>query len=105
MNRKDLLAEVQAALGGTATRGAAEVALSAVLRTIRAGLLRDGEVKLAGLGTFRMKQVKARRALLPGSPREVLIPTRRVLRFVPSPRGESSQNSGRRTQKQLPSAP
>ena len=87
--RRDLLAQVQQALGGTATRGAAEVALSAVLRGIRAGLLEDGEVKLAGFGTFCMKQVQARRVLLPGSEREMLLPARRVLRFHPSPKPNS----------------
>lgn len=85
MDKHDLLQRIQKALGGTATHGAAEVALSAVLRSIRAGLLEDGEVKLAGFGTFRMKQVQARRLLLPGSTQQMLLPPRRVLRFTPSP--------------------
>lgn len=93
MNKQDLLEQVQQALGGTATHGAAEVALSAVLRAIRAGLLEDGEVKLAGFGSFRMKKVGARRILLPGSGREMLLPERRVLRFVPSPRVKNAQFS------------
>lgn len=80
----DLLAEIQRALGGTATRGAAEVALSATLRAIRAGLLEDGEVKLAGLGSFRMKEVAARRVQLPGSRQSMLLPRRKVVRFTPS---------------------
>ena len=86
MDKQDLLQHIQQALGGTATRGAAEVALSAVLRGIRAGLQEDGEVKLAGFGTFRMKRVAARRLLLPGSEKELVLPERRVLRFQPSPR-------------------
>lgn len=84
MKREDLLAEVQRALGGTATRGAAEMALSATLRAIRAGLLEEGEVKLAGLGTFRMKEVAPRRVLLPGSTRCVELPRRKVVRFTPA---------------------
>lgn len=85
MTRQDLLTHIRSALGGTATQGAAEVALSAVLRAIRAGLLEDGEVKLAGFGTFRMKQVQARRLILPGSAQALRLPPRRVLRFTPSP--------------------
>lgn len=104
MNTQDLLAQVQQALGGTATRGAAEVALGAVLRAIRAGLAEDGEVKLAGFGTFRMRAVQARRVLLPGSSREVLLPTRKVVRFSGSPAASKSHIFSGRTQKRLPSS-
>lgn len=86
MDNQDLLAHVQQALGGTATRRAAEVALSAVLRSIRAGLVEEGEVKLAGFGTFRMQPVQARRLLLPGRAEALQLPPRRVLRFTPSPK-------------------
>lgn len=84
MRKQDLLTRMQQALGGTATRGAAEMALGAVLRAIRAGLLEDGVVKIAGFGTFRMKQVRPRRLLLPGSAQELHLPARSVLRFTPS---------------------
>lgn len=85
MKTKDLLAEIQRALGGTATRGAAEMALSATLRAIRAGLLEEGEVKLAGFGSFRMKEVAPRRVLLPGgNARGLQLPRRKVLRFAPA---------------------
>lgn len=104
MNKEDLLAKVQESLGGTATRGAAAIALSATLRAIRAGLLEDGEVKLAGFGTFRMHRVKSRRVLLPGSRRELLLPERRVLRFTASPTTLRMKISMGRTQKQLSSA-
>lgn len=102
MNTQDLLAQVQQALGGTATRGAAEVALSAVLRAIRTGLVEDGEVKLAGFGSFRMQAVQARRVLLPGSSQALVLPPRNVLRFTPSP--ANSHNFPGRTQKRLPSS-
>ena len=104
-NKQNLLENVQLALGGTATRWAAEVALSAVLRAIRAGLLEDGQVKLAGFGTFRMKHVGARRLLLPGSDRELRLPERRVLRFTPSPRTRRTLRSPGRTQNGLPYSP
>lgn len=105
MNTNDLLAEVQHVLGGTATRGAAEIALHAVLRAIRDGLAEDGEVKLAGFGTFRVRQVAGRRLLMPGSRREHHLPPRRVLRFSPSPHLLAKHKSESRTQKQLPSSP
>lgn len=105
MKNKDLLAEIQRALGGTATKGAAEMALSSVLRAIRAGLLEDGEVKLAGFGSFRMQPVAARRLLLPGSPRHMDLPAREVVRFSPSPRVPMSHKSAGRTQKRLPTSP
>lgn len=106
MKKKDLLAEIQRALGGTATRGAAEMALGATLRAIRAGLLEDGEVKLAGFGSFRMQRVAARRVLLPGSGRSMQLPQREVVRFVPSPRAVGgAHKSASRTQKRLPSSP
>ena len=105
MNTQHLLAHVQKALGGTATRGAAEVALHAVLRAIRAGLLEDAEVKLAGFGTFRLKEVAARRVLLPGSGQECRLPPRRVVRFNPSPKLDKPHNFDGRTQKRLPSSP
>lgn len=92
MRKKELLAEIQRALGGTATRGAAEMALSTVLRAVRAGLLEDGEVKLAGFGSFRMQEVAPRRVLLPGGERSMELPRRRVVRFTPSPLVERGAN-------------
>lgn len=104
MKKKDLLPEIQRALGGTATRGAAEMALNTVLRAIRAGLLEDGEVKLTGFGSFRMRCVEARRVLVPGKSQPMLLPRRNVLRFSPSPLISSPDKYASRTQKQLPSS-
>lgn len=82
MNRKQLLELVRHALGGTATPGAAELALTAVTRAIKDGLKEDREVKLARFGTFRLRRVAARRLLLPGSGQEMQLPERDVLRFI-----------------------
>lgn len=82
MNRRQLLELVRHALGGTATPGAAELALTAVTRAIKDGLKEDREVKLARFGTFRMRRVAARRLLLPGSGQEMQLPERNVLRFI-----------------------
>ncbi len=85
MNRKQLLELIRNALGGTATHRAAELALDSVIRALQDGLREDGEVKLARFGTFRMRQVAARRLLLPGSNNPMELPSRRVLRFTPTP--------------------
>lgn len=83
MNRKELLELIRQALGGTATQGAAELALQAVTRAVQDGLREDGEVKLARFGTFRMRRVAARKLLLPGCGTPMQLPEREVLRFIP----------------------
>lgn len=80
-----LIPRIQKSLGGTATQGAAELALQAVIRAIRDGLKESGEVRLARFGSFRVKEAAPRRLLLPGGGREMELPRRRVLRFTPSP--------------------
>ncbi len=84
MTPPELLEEIRRALGGTATHRAAELALQAVVRAIRDGLAEDGEVKLAGFGSFRYKTVAARKLQLPHSGESMQLPQRRVLRFIPS---------------------
>ncbi len=76
---------VRLALGGTATPGAAELALATVTTAITEGLLSDGEVRLAGFGTFRLRERAPRRLLLPGSGTPMQLPRRKVICFTPSP--------------------
>ncbi len=76
---------VRKALGGTATPGAAELALATVIRALTEGLMEDGEVRLAGFGTFRLRERAPRRLLLPGTATAMQLPRRRVLCFTPSP--------------------
>lgn len=85
MNRADLQEQVRQRLGGTATPMAAQLAVDAVLKAIHQGLLRDGEVKLARFGTFRVQQRAQRRLLLPGSGQSMTLPPRKVVQFRPSP--------------------
>ncbi|MBR5887047.1 MAG: HU family DNA-binding protein [Akkermansia sp.] len=87
MNRKELLELIRKSLGGTATQNAAELALNAVTRAIQDGLREDGEVKLARFGSFRLRKAAPRRLLLPGSNKELILPERRVLRFIAPPKG------------------
>lgn len=86
MHRTELEQHIREALGGTATHYAAELALTAVIRAIRDGLKVDGEVKIAGFGTFRMVPREPRSLLLPGSGKTMQLPARTELRFQPSPR-------------------
>lgn len=86
MRRKQLLENIRRALGGTATQNAAELALNAVTQAIRDGMREDEEVKLAKFGSFRLKQVRERRLLLPHNGQSLTLPPRKVLRFIPSPR-------------------
>lgn len=85
MNRRGLEEAVRAALGGTATHMAAELAVEAVLRGIADGLREDGEVKLARFGTFRLKVRQPRRLTLPRNGAEHLLPKRTVLCFKAAP--------------------
>ena len=84
MNRNDLQELVRQQLGGTATPMAAQLALDAVLQAIGQGLTRDGEVRLAKFGTFRVSQRAPRRLLLPGSRQSLILPQRQVIQFKSS---------------------
>ena len=84
MNRNDLQELVRQQLGGTATPMAAQLALDAVLQAIGQGLARDGEVKLAKFGTFKVSQRAPRRLLLPGSQQSLTLPQRQVILFKSS---------------------
>ncbi len=76
---------VRQALGGTATPGAAELALASVTAAITEGLLEDGEVRLARFGTFRLRERAPRRLLLPGTRTPMQLPRRMAASFSPSP--------------------
>ena len=84
MNRNDLQELVRQQLGGTATPMAAQLALDAVLQAIGQGLARDGEVRLAKFGTFRVNQRAPRHLLLPGSRQSFTLPQRLVIQFKSS---------------------
>lgn len=83
MHRHELEERIREALGGTATRYAAELALNAVIRAVREGLREDGEVKLAGFGTFRLVRCAPRLLKLPHTGEARLLPERTELRFTP----------------------
>ena len=92
MNRESLQELVRHQLGGTATPMAAQLALDAVLRGICQGLQRDGEVRLARFGTFRVQQRQPRRLLLPGTDQSLTLPLRRVVQFKQSNHPDSGKH-------------
>ena len=81
MNRHDLQELVRHQLGGTATPMAAQLALDAVLQAMKDGLRQDGEIRLAGFGTFRVQTRAPRRLLCPGSKAPLVLPKRQVVTF------------------------
>lgn len=81
MERQELLYRVRKALGGTATQQAAELALDAVIQSIREGLAEDGEVRLAHFGSFKMQRCKPRRLRNPRTQEMMQLPERYELRF------------------------
>lgn len=85
MNSVQLNDLVREALGGTATSVAASLSIEAVLRSIQEGLREDGAVKLAGFGSFRVKETAARSLRLPSDGRICDLPARPVLRFKAAP--------------------
>ncbi len=85
MNNHGIVERVRLSLGGTATPGAAELALAAVTQALTDALAEDGELRLAGFGSFRLCERAPRRLLLPGTGKPALLPRRRVIRFTPAP--------------------
>lgn len=92
MNKKQLLEQIRLTLGGTATPGAAELALDSVIRAISDGLQEDKVVRLANFGTFELRESQARRLTLPHNGASLTLPQRKVMRFRPSP-GLSREHS------------
>ena len=58
--------------------------VSNVLNQIRRGLDRDGLVKIAGFGTFKMDKVEARMRYNPTTGERVEEPEHELIKFVPS---------------------
>jgi len=81
MNSVELNDLVRDALGGTATSVAASLSIDAVLRSIEEGLREDGLVKLAGFGSFQVKETAARSLRLPSNGKICDLPARSQLRF------------------------
>ncbi len=86
MPHLSLTERVRRSLGGTATPGAAELAIAAVAQALVEGLAEDGEVRLANFGVFSLRRRAARRLLIPRSGQAVLLPERQEIFFHPAPK-------------------
>jgi len=86
MNKADLVTEVHKLLGDGSSRAAAERAADSVLRAIKRGLKKDGEVHLVGFGTFSVSQRSARNGYNPHTRQPMKIPAIKLVRFKASSR-------------------
>ncbi len=93
MKRQHIVEEIRQALGGTATTHAAQLALEAVLLSIKEGLQQDGMVKIAGFGTFRVHEQAARMGHHPLTADPCPIPAQRTVKFKASPQQYSAPHS------------
>jgi DNA-binding protein HU-beta len=84
MNKSALIDEVRKLLAGDTTRAAAERATAAVIAAMKRGLRRDGEVAVAGFGTFNVAKLPARRGFNPHTRRPMRISAVKTVRFRPA---------------------
>ena len=84
MNKSELVLEIQSRLGDDATKSCAERALSAVLESLKAGIVKDGMVQLIGFGTFFVTERKARQGINPQTGKAIQIAASKTVRFRPS---------------------
>ena len=81
MNRMDLVDEMVEVLG---SRKVAEDAYVCIVETIKRALKRKEPISLAGFGTFKVGERKARRGRNPRTGESILIAARTVPKFVPA---------------------
>lgn len=81
MRRKELIEEITIQVD--TTRNHAERILDAVLEGIREGLVETDEVKIAGFGTFSLRERAERQGRNPQTGEPMTIPARRVVHFKP----------------------
>ncbi len=80
MNKQDIIERVRDVLGST--RADAERAVNTVVETIVGAVARGEEVSVAGLGTFRRRERKARTARNPRTGETVRVPATKVPKFT-----------------------
>lgn len=80
MNKTDLIAKVATVVG---TQKQAKEAVDCVLDTITEALAAKDTVQIAGFGSFKVGQRKARTGRNPQSGAAIAIPARNVPKFLP----------------------
>lgn len=82
MNKAALIDELHNQLGGT--RVQAEQAMETIISAITGELKKGGEVSIAGLGIFKVKDRKARTARNPRTGETIQVAAMRVPKFQPA---------------------
>ena len=80
MNKTDLIAKVATVIG---TQKQAKEAVECVLDAITEALANQDSVQIAGFGSFKVCERKARTGRNPQSGASIDIPARKVPRFIP----------------------
>lgn len=80
MNKTDLIAKVATVVG---TQKQAKEAVDCVLDTITEALADQESVQIAGFGSFKVSERKARTGRNPQSGASIEIPARKVPKFIP----------------------
>jgi len=80
MNKADLINKVSEVLS---SKKDAQAAVDCTIRTITEALSGNDSVKLVGFGTFKTANRKARKGRNPQTGKEINIPEKNVLKFVP----------------------
>jgi nucleoid DNA-binding protein len=80
MNKTDLIAKVATVIG---TQKQAKEAVECILDAITEALSNQDSVQIAGFGSFKVSERKARTGRNPQSGAAIDIPARKVPRFIP----------------------
>lgn len=83
MNKTDLTNELYERRGGEdiMTKAAAERIVTDVLELIQEGVLRDGEARFAGFGTFSVSERAARNCINPQTHKKMRVKAKKVPKF------------------------
>ncbi len=81
MNKAELVAEIQKALGDETSKAAAERALDAVLEGVKKGIKKDKTVQLIGFGTFTVAKRAARTGINPQTKEKIKIKASKTVKF------------------------
>jgi nucleoid DNA-binding protein len=82
MNKADLVATVQKALGKDASRAAAEKAVNATIDSIAGALRKGRNVQLVGFGSFKVVNRKARNGVNPKTQERIKIQASKSVKFA-----------------------
>jgi len=81
MNKQELISEVANKTG--ITKKQAQNVIDAFIEVVTDSLSKDEKVALAGFGTFKVMQKKARKGVNPQTKDIIQIPAKKVPKFVP----------------------